>query len=132
MNYQSKYSRGETKLKQHLIKWSIVNKVDSKAKLKQFKLYQFEKLFLIKLFGDPRISNKRLKVVSKCCHHNKYLSKNATTKNDSMIDAVFCIFLTSIICFLFYFSKLEKSESYTLDNAIALIIIEIELYCATH
>ena len=86
----------------------------------------------MKLFGDPRISNKRLKFVSKCCHHNKYLRKNVTTNNDSMTDAVFCIFLTSIICFLFYFRKLQKSESYSLDNAITLIIFEIELYCAKH
>lgn len=65
------------------IKWSIVKKINSRAKLNYCKLCLFEKLFLIKSLGDPRILKKKFQFVSKCCHYNKYLIQNMT-RSDSM------------------------------------------------
>ena len=60
------------------IKWSIVKKINSRARLNSCKLCLFEKFFLIKPVGDPRILKKKYEFVIKCRHYNKYLIKNVT------------------------------------------------------
>jgi predicted GIY-YIG superfamily endonuclease len=67
--------------KTHVIKWSIIKKVNSKPSNRFCKLCLMEKLLIIKSLDNEEMLNKRSELVSKCRHKNKTLLSNF--KNDS-------------------------------------------------
>ena len=44
------------------IKWRFAKKVNTRAKSNYCKLWSFQKLFLLKSLGNPRILNKKLRI----------------------------------------------------------------------
>ena len=55
----------------------------TRTKLNYCKLCLFEKRFLIKSLGNPKVLSKKSESKSKCRYCNKYLIKNVT-RNDSI------------------------------------------------
>ena len=67
----------------HIVKWSIVEKVNSKVSLNYCKLCLTEKFSIIKSLDDYNLLNKRSELFSKCRHQNKLLLCSVK-RNDSM------------------------------------------------
>ena len=67
----------------HIVKWSIVEKVNSKVSLNYCKLCLTEKFSIIKSLDDYNLLNKRSELFSKYRHQNKLLLCSVK-RNDSM------------------------------------------------
>ena len=59
-----------------IVKWSIVEKIYSDARINYCKLCLLEKLYIPDFIDDNRLLNKRSEFISGCKHHYKLLLKN--------------------------------------------------------
>ena len=59
-----------------IVKWSIVERVNSETAVNSCKLCLTEKFYIIQSLNDKNLLNKKSELVNKCWHQNILLSRN--------------------------------------------------------